>query len=101
MDIMGQARGGIMTVNGEPDDPPLSVPGAIGDQVGSYFLAHGILAALYMRERTGEGQQIDASLLGGQIDFQSHVVQSYLFSGVQTPRRAREEMQPLWNTYQG
>jgi CoA:oxalate CoA-transferase len=101
MDIMAQARSGFMGMNGDPDSSPQAAPSATGDQVGSYFLAHGILAALFMRERTGLGQQIDASLLGGQVDFQSHVLQSYLFSGAQPPRRRRTEMQPLWNTYQG
>jgi crotonobetainyl-CoA:carnitine CoA-transferase CaiB-like acyl-CoA transferase len=101
MDIMGQARGGIMLVNGEPGQSPQGGPAAIGDQAGSYFLAHGILAALYMRERTGEGQQVDASLLGAQIDLQSHLLQGYLFTGVQPERRTRTTMQPLWNTYQG
>ena len=101
MDIMAQARSGFMGMNGDPESPPQAAPAATGDQVGSYFLAHGILAALFMRERTGEGQQIDASLLGGQIDFQSHVLQGYLFTGAQPPRRTRTEMQPLWNTYRG
>jgi crotonobetainyl-CoA:carnitine CoA-transferase CaiB-like acyl-CoA transferase len=101
MDIMAQARGGIIGLTGEPDSPPQLVPSAVGDQVGSYFLAHGILAALFMRERTGEGQQIDASLLGGQVDLQSHMLQSYLFNGVLPQRRSRYESQALWNTYQG
>jgi crotonobetainyl-CoA:carnitine CoA-transferase CaiB-like acyl-CoA transferase len=101
MDIMAQARGGVMGVTGEPDVPPTLLPAAVADQVGSYFLAHGILAALYMRERTGEGQQIDSSLLGAQIDFQSHLLQSYLFSGVLPQRRTRAQGQPLWNTYRG
>jgi len=101
MDIMAQARGGIVNMNGDPSSSPQVVPAAIGDQVGSYFLAHGILAALFMRERTGLGQQIDASLLGGQVDFQSHMLQGYLFTGTQPPRRGRTEWQPLWNTYQG
>jgi crotonobetainyl-CoA:carnitine CoA-transferase CaiB-like acyl-CoA transferase len=101
MDIMAQARSGFMNMNGDPDSPPQAAPAATGDQVGSYFLAHGILAALFMRERTGLGQQIDASLLGGQIDFQSHSLQSYLFTGIQPPRRRRTEGQALWNCYQG
>lgn len=101
MDIMAQARGGIMAQTGEPDGPPLNVPAAIADQVGSYFLAHGILAALYMRERTGEGQQIDASLLGGQVEVQSHLLQGYLFSKTPPVRRRRTELQALWNSYQG
>ena len=101
MDIMAQARSGFMNMNGDPDSSPQAAPAATGDQVGSYFLAHGILAALFMRERTGLGQQIDASLLGGQIDFQSHSLQSYLFSGTHPQRRRRTEVQALWNTYQG
>jgi len=101
MDIMAQARSGFMGINGDPDSPPQAGPAATGDQVGSYFLAHGILAALFMRERTGMGQQIDASLLGGQVDVQSHALQSYLFTGVQPPRRRRTEVQALWNTYEG
>jgi crotonobetainyl-CoA:carnitine CoA-transferase CaiB-like acyl-CoA transferase len=101
MDIMAQARGGIIGMTGEPQSPPQLIPSAAADQIGSYFLAHGILAALYMRERTGEGQQVDASLLGAQIEVQSHLLQSYLFSGVLPVRRTREEMQPLWNTYRG
>jgi crotonobetainyl-CoA:carnitine CoA-transferase CaiB-like acyl-CoA transferase len=101
MDIMGQARGGMMSMNGMPDGEPLPLPAAVGDQAGSYFLAHGILAALYMRERTGEGQQVDASLLGAQIDLQSHLLQGYLFSGNIPARRAHDTMQPMWNTYRG
>jgi crotonobetainyl-CoA:carnitine CoA-transferase CaiB-like acyl-CoA transferase len=101
MDIMAQARSGFMNMNGDPDSPPQAAPGATGDQVGSYFLAHGILAALFMRERTGLGQQIDASLLGGQVDFQSHSLQSYLFTGIQPPRRRRTDVQALWNCYRG
>ncbi len=101
MDIMGQARGGMMSQNGDPDGPPMPLPAAVGDQVGAYFLSHGILAALYMRERTGEGQQVDASLLGAQVDFQSHLLQGYLFTGNTPPRRHRSQWQPMWNSYQG
>lgn len=101
MDIMAQARGGIIGLSGEPGTPPLPVPAALADQVGAYFLAHGILAALFQRERTGEGQQIDASLLGGQVEVQSHMLQGYLFSGVQPTTKPRAALQPLWNTYQG
>ncbi len=101
MDIMAQARGGMMNMAGEPNSPPISLPAAIGDQVGSYFLAHGILAALVMRARTGEGQQIDASLLGGQVEFGAHKLQAYLAGAELPTRRARSEAMPLWNSYQG
>jgi formyl-CoA transferase/CoA:oxalate CoA-transferase len=101
MDIMAQARGGFIAMNGDPDGAPMPGPLAVGDQVGSYFLAHGILAALFMRERTGEGQAIDASLLGGQVEFGAHKLQAYLAGAPLPGRRSRAEAMPLWNTYQG
>ena len=48
---------------GEPDDPPLAIAGGIADQMGAVMLAYGVLAALLARERTGRGQEVDASHL--------------------------------------
>ena len=45
-DMLGQARGGIMSVNGEPDDPPLPMPVPIADQVGAMMAAFAITTAL-------------------------------------------------------
>jgi len=49
---------------GEPDDEPLAIAGGIADQMGAVMLAYGVLAALFARERTGRGQEVDASHLG-------------------------------------
>ena len=53
----------------------------IADHCGSQNLATAILAALYARERTGRGQQVHASLLGGQIWAQATEYTHYLLSG--------------------
>jgi crotonobetainyl-CoA:carnitine CoA-transferase CaiB-like acyl-CoA transferase len=100
MDIMGQARGGLISVNGEPARP---VPafGGLADQVGAVMLANGILVALVHRMRTGQGQEVDVSLLGTQIALQAFNITNYLFGGRMPKRRAREEAAPLWNTYAG
>jgi crotonobetainyl-CoA:carnitine CoA-transferase CaiB-like acyl-CoA transferase len=71
LDIVGQAMGGMMAVNGPEGGPPMPAGAAIADQVGAIFLCTGILAALLKRERTGEGEQIDVSLYGSQIALQS------------------------------
>jgi CoA:oxalate CoA-transferase len=71
LDIVGQAMGGIMSVTGPDDAPPMPAGAAIADQVGAIFLCNGILAALVKRERTGEGEQVDVSLYGSQIALQS------------------------------
>ena len=48
-----QARGGIMSFTGEPGRPPVRMGAPIGDLAGGVFAAHGIMAALYQREKTG------------------------------------------------
>ena len=99
-DILGQARGGTMSVQGPPHVPPVAGFGGLADQVGGMFLSYGVLLALIHRSRTGEGQMVDASLMGGQIALQSHNITATLFHGLVPPRREREEAEPLWNIYE-
>ena len=66
-DLVIQARGGIMSYTGEPDEMPVRMGAPMGDLSGGLFAAHGILAALLQREQTGRGQKIDISLLDCQI----------------------------------
>ncbi len=66
-DLAGQCAGGLVSTIGY-DGTPLSPVGAtIADHIASQNLLSGILAALYSRERTGLGQLIEGSLVGGQI----------------------------------
>jgi crotonobetainyl-CoA:carnitine CoA-transferase CaiB-like acyl-CoA transferase len=99
MDILGQARGGTMSVQGPPDGPPMVAFGGMADQVGAVSLSYGVLMALVHRMRTGEGQFVDASLLGGQIMLQTHNITSALFNGKAPVRVPRAETQATWNTY--
>jgi len=66
-DIAGQASGGIFfrTGSGPGTYSPIGV--TIADHLGSQNMVGGIVAALYARERTGRGQLVEVSLLGGQI----------------------------------
>jgi crotonobetainyl-CoA:carnitine CoA-transferase CaiB-like acyl-CoA transferase len=99
MDILGQARGGTMMTQGPPDLPPIFSFGGMADQVGAISLSYGILLALIDRARTGSGQHVEASLLGGQVMLQSFNITGTLFTGQVPPRRAREEAAPMWNVY--
>ena len=81
-DLAAQAQGGIVGVTGEPDGYPLPAGAAIADYVGALNLATAVLSALYVRERTGHGQKIETSLLGGQIAMQAWEIQYYLTHGV-------------------
>jgi formyl-CoA transferase/CoA:oxalate CoA-transferase len=66
-DMIAQAEGGVMSVTGDADDPPLRAGVSQADLVAGLWALSGILAALLHRERTGRGQKVDVSLLDGQI----------------------------------
>ncbi len=80
-DVIVQAMGGLMSITGEPGGPPVKVGVAMTD-ICTALYAHGaILAALHARERTGEGQRIDLSLLETQIAALINIASSYLNAG--------------------
>jgi formyl-CoA transferase len=62
-DLIAQGMSGIISVTGDEDGPPAKSGVPISDLAAGLFGAYGILAALEHRERTGEGQFVDTSLL--------------------------------------
>lgn len=61
-DAIIQAESGFTYMNGEPDGPPTKMPVALMDVLAAHHLKEAILLALLYREKTGEGQYIEASL---------------------------------------
>jgi len=99
-DYLGLARSGIMLSAGEPDDEPLAIAGGIADQMGAVMLAYGIVVALFARERTGRGQEVDASHLGSMAWLQGLGLGARLMLGRALPRQSRRfATNPLWNHY--
>src|SRR3954470_1906403 len=66
-DLSGQAAGGLISTTGRDGQEVTPVGATIADDIASQNLVGGIVAALFARERTGEGQQVTTSLVGGQI----------------------------------
>jgi crotonobetainyl-CoA:carnitine CoA-transferase CaiB-like acyl-CoA transferase len=64
-DVVAQAMGGLMSVTGYPGGEPLKAGVSLGDYMGGYNGVIAILAALYYRTVTGEGQAIDISMQDG------------------------------------
>jgi crotonobetainyl-CoA:carnitine CoA-transferase CaiB-like acyl-CoA transferase len=64
-DVVAQAMGGLMSVTGHPGGEPLKAGISLGDYMGGYNGAIAILAALYYRTLSGEGQAIDISMQDG------------------------------------
>jgi formyl-CoA transferase len=67
MDIMAQARGGLMSITGSPDGAPAKVGVPVCDLVCALYVALGVTAALRERDRSGAGQYIDVSLLESAV----------------------------------
>jgi len=80
-DIVGEAAGGVIAGIGNDGEPATTVASLLADHCGSQNLQTGILAALFARERTGRGQRVDVSLLGGQIWMQAPEYTHYFLTG--------------------
>ncbi|MBM4333325.1 MAG: CoA transferase [Deltaproteobacteria bacterium] len=80
-DFIIQAQGGLMSIIGEADGPPMKAGVAIVDITAGLFACSAILAALHFREKTGAGQHIDIALLDSQVSWLANQASNYLISG--------------------
>ncbi|MFE2089183.1 CaiB/BaiF CoA transferase family protein [Streptomyces sp. NPDC059460] len=85
-DAIAQAMSGVMSVTGEADGAPVRFGVSGADLAAGMWACIGLLAALRARERSGEGQWVDISLLDGQISWLTYVAAGYFASG-DVPRR--------------
>jgi crotonobetainyl-CoA:carnitine CoA-transferase CaiB-like acyl-CoA transferase len=80
-DLTLQALGGGMSLTGHPGSAPARMGLPIGDLGGGMFAAQAISAALFRRERTGEGRHIDLALLDIQVSLLTYLAQYHLADG--------------------
>ena len=81
LDMMAQALSGIMSLTGDPDGAPMRSGAAISDISAGMFAAYAIVAALYHRDRTGEGQMVDTSLLESSVALLTYQASRYFVTG--------------------
>ena len=81
VDQIAQGMGGLMSVTGHPGQGPVRVGIAINDTSAGLLLSYGIVLALLARERTGEGQWVQTSLLEAQIYMLDFQAARYLIKG--------------------
>ena len=86
-DLMAQGYGGIMSLTGAPDGPPMKVGVGIADVMCGMYATIGILAALRHRDATGEGQHIDLALVDAQMAWLINEGTNFLTSGKLPERR--------------
>ncbi len=87
VDMLVQAMGGLMAVTGEPDGGPLLCGAPVVDTLGAFSAGVGVLTALLHRERTGEGQRVDVSLLNGALLTHAARLSVFLVTGQEPGRQ--------------
>jgi formyl-CoA transferase len=98
-DFQGQARSGVMYSMGQPEMPPLLSQFGLIDQATAIILSQAILTALFMRERTGNGQEIKTSILGAALHLSYFNFLNALWLNQDVPRHHRMDTDPARNYY--
>ena len=98
MDLMIQAVSGIMALTGEPAGRPHKTAAPITDLFGGFSAAIAIMAAIYERSRTGEGREIDISMLDCAFTILGQSVAAWGIDGKDPPRVGNAH--PLMAPYQ-
>lgn len=80
-DQVAQATGGGMSITGTDTDHPVRAGIPIGDLAGGMFAVMGIQSALLERQRSGQGQHVDISMLDCQVSMLSYMATMYFLSG--------------------
>jgi crotonobetainyl-CoA:carnitine CoA-transferase CaiB-like acyl-CoA transferase len=75
-DLVALAQSGFLYISGDPSLPPVRPPETQAYYFASIFAAAGVLAALYRRERTGQGDHVDASMQE-TLATQEHIIRLY------------------------
>ncbi len=85
-DLIAQGEGGVMSLTGPVDGPPYKLGTSQADLAAGWLAVQGILLALIARDRSGDGQHVDVSLLDGQIAMLAYHLTACAATGV-SPKR--------------
>lgn len=87
-DLLIQSEGGFLSVTGGPGEEQMAKAGcSIADIAAGMYAYSGVLSALLLRARTGEGSRIDVSMLEGLVEWMGYPMY-YAFEGAEQPPRA-------------
>jgi crotonobetainyl-CoA:carnitine CoA-transferase CaiB-like acyl-CoA transferase len=81
-EIIAQAMGGMMDLTGFPDGPPVRTGPGLGDILAALYALYGTMVALYYREKTGEGQYVDASIFDSVAASLENVITNFDLLGL-------------------
>jgi crotonobetainyl-CoA:carnitine CoA-transferase CaiB-like acyl-CoA transferase len=81
MDLILQARSGLMALTGEPGGSPIKAAPPVADMTTAIYAAYGILAALLEREKSGRGQRVDLGMLDAVLSIFADIAANILTTG--------------------
>lgn len=90
-DVIGQAFSGYLSMNGDPDGPPLKSNPFANDYVTGLFALWSALAAYIAAQRTGRGQVVDVAQYECQFKLLACGMMDYLLLGVEHPRTGNDD----------
>ena len=93
VDLIAMGLSGAMSVTGEADGPPVKSSISFADILSGYNAVVGILAALRMRDSTGEGQRVSVNLLDSSVAVLGTLAYNYLATG-ESPKRMAPDVHP-------
>jgi crotonobetainyl-CoA:carnitine CoA-transferase CaiB-like acyl-CoA transferase len=89
-DAVIQAESGLMFLNGQPESEPTKMPVAFVDLFAAHQLKEGLLTALYLRERMGQGRLVQISLIDAALTSLANQGTNYLVAGFNPQRNGSE-----------
>jgi len=92
-DIVAEAMSGVMDLIGFEDKPPTFTLYGLADVYSGMIAAYGVMQALFLRERTGEGQLVDVALLDNMLALNERMVALY---SVTQEEPQRGKLEHLW-----
>lgn len=95
-DIIIQGVSGLASITGRRDDPPTPLGSTAVDFFSSATIAFSILAALHYRDRTGQGQRVDGSLLNAALGLMMQEISVYANTGTE-PERSEAGIGHVYN----
>lgn len=99
-DIAGLALSNLMVLTGEPGEPPLQAPGEVAYGMASTYGAFGVAVALYHRQESGKGQQIDVAMHECTAHIAGYFIPNYSYTGAKPSRSTRRgEETDLYDPY--